>query len=197
MEEATFLTKFAKSVTIIHRRDSLRASKIMIDRAQKNKKISFMWNSEVIKLNSDDSGLKSIVVKNNQDQSESVIPADGLFMGIGHKPNTQFLNNQLEVDKHGYLLTKNGGPQTSKLGVFACGDVQDSFYQGIADQNQDFPEEARKVIDQALNASIDLEARAKEMDARGPEIDSDMKEMGLKENENENDQTLAVKGLDM
>lgn len=129
MEEATFLTKFAKKVTIIHRRDTLRASKIMQDRAMENKKIDFLWNSEVIKLNADNSGLKSITVKNNVQNTETEIEADGIFMGIGHKPNTDFLNGQLEVDENGYLKTKPGSPETSKPGVFACGDVQDHEYR--------------------------------------------------------------------
>lgn len=129
MEEATFLTKFAKKVTIIHRREELRASKIMQDRAMANEKIDFLWNSEVTKLNADDTGLTSIRVKNSKENTEKDIPADGLFMGIGHKPNTDFLNDQLEVDNNGYLVTKAGSPETSIPGVFACGDVQDHEYR--------------------------------------------------------------------
>lgn len=129
MEEAQFLTKFATKVTVIHRRDTLRASKIMQDRALKNEKIDFIWNSEVTSLIADDNGLTDIMVKNIQTGAEQKLSADGLFMGIGHKPNVSFLEGQLDLDDHGYLKTLNGGPETSISGVFACGDVQDSEYR--------------------------------------------------------------------
>lgn len=129
MEEATFLTKFASSVTVIHRRDKLRASMAMQERAMANPKIDFMWNSEVVELIDDQSGLTHISVKNNQSNEVHKLAADGLFMGIGHTPNTKFLNNQIETDNHGFIITKAPHPDTNVQGVFACGDVQDSYYR--------------------------------------------------------------------
>lgn len=129
LEEATFLTKFAKKVYVIHRRDKLRASKPMQKRAMNNSKIEFIWDSQVKKLLFNDQGLTGIEVENIQTQEINQRETNGLFYGIGHSPNTGFLNNQLETDDHGYLITQNGGPQTSIEGVFACGDVQDSYYR--------------------------------------------------------------------
>lgn len=129
MEEATFLTKFAKKVYVVHRRDSLRASKPMQDRAFKNEKIEFIWNSEVIELEANDAGLTGIKVKNNETGDTTTRKTDGLFYGIGHTPNTQFLNGQLAADDHGYLKTVEGMPDTTIPGVYACGDVQDNYFR--------------------------------------------------------------------
>jgi thioredoxin reductase (NADPH) len=129
MEEATFLTKFASKVFVIHRRDTLRASKAMQKRAMDNAKIAFVWDSEVAEIVADDHGVKSIKVRNLKTGAITERATDGLFMGIGHTPNTDFLNGQLKLDHHGFIVTINGGPQTDIPGVFACGDVQDSYYR--------------------------------------------------------------------
>ena len=129
MEEATFLTKFASKVYVVHRRDSLRASKPMQERAFKNDKIEFIWDSHVTELKHNPSGLTGIVVENLKTGEKTERATDGLFYGIGHSPNTQFLNGQLEVDDHGYLITKPGLPDTTVDGVFACGDVQDNYFR--------------------------------------------------------------------
>lgn len=129
MEEAMFLTKFATKVTIIHRRDSFRASKPMQDRVFKNEKIDILWDHEVCEILSDESGLTGIKVKSTKDDSISERKLDGLFMGIGHTPNTAFLEGQIEIDSHGFIITKGSHPDTNIPGVFACGDVQDSYYR--------------------------------------------------------------------
>jgi len=129
MEEATFLTKFAEKVYIVHRRDSLRASKPMQQRAFDNKKIEFVWNSAVDELVFDESGLTGIKVKNTETGEITERPTDGLFYGIGHTPNTKFLNGQVETDQHGFVKTQMGHPKTNIPGVFACGDVQDPIYR--------------------------------------------------------------------
>lgn len=129
MEEATFLTKFAKKVYVVHRRDSLRASKPMQDRAFNNEKIEFVWNSAVSEIIADDSGVKAIKVTNTETGEVTERPTNGLFMGIGHTPNTGFLNGQITVDEHGFIITKGEHPDTNIPGVFACGDVQDSYYR--------------------------------------------------------------------
>lgn len=128
MEDATFITKFAKKVYVIHRRDTLRASKPMQERALKNEKIEFIWDSEVTQIHSNESGVTGITVKNLKTSEETQRDTDGLFYAIGHTPNTSFLKGQLETDEAGFLKTHNG-PQTSVEGVFACGDVQDSYYR--------------------------------------------------------------------
>lgn len=129
MEEATFLTKFASKVTIVHRRDSLRASKPMQQRAFDNPKIDFVWDSAVEEIVADASGVTSIKVKNLKTGEVTERATDGLFMGIGHTPNTDFLAGQIELDDHGFIVTKGKHPDTSVPGVFACGDVQDSYYR--------------------------------------------------------------------
>ena len=129
MEEATFLTKFASKVYVVHRKNVLRASQPMQDRAKKNDKIEFIWNTQVIKLHYDDSGLTGIKVRHTSSGKESDRQTDGLFYGIGHLPNTKFLKGQVECDAHGFIVTRPYHPDTSVLGVFACGDVQDSYYR--------------------------------------------------------------------
>ena len=130
MEEATFLTKFASSVTIVHRRDSFRASKIMQDRALSNDKIDVIWNSEVVDLIGDekDKGLEKVILNNvlTNEKTEHVV--DGLFLGIGHSPNSVLFKDYLDLDEKGYIITKPDSSETSLEGVFAAGDIQDTKY---------------------------------------------------------------------
>lgn len=128
MEEATHLTKFASKVYLVHRRDSFRASKAMQQRVFENDKIEVVWNSTVDRIEGDDF-LQTVILKNLQDGSETSVSANGLFYAIGHKPNTDFLGGQLELDEAGYIVTKPGTTQTSVEGVFAAGDVQDKKYR--------------------------------------------------------------------
>ncbi len=128
MEDATFITKFAKKVYIVHRKDSLRASKPMQDRAFKNEKIEFLWDSVVTEIKSNAGGVNGIVVENLKTGKKEERQTDGLFYAIGHTPNTAFLKGQIDCDDHGFIKTKNG-PETNIPGVFACGDVQDSYYR--------------------------------------------------------------------
>jgi thioredoxin reductase (NADPH) len=127
LEEATFLTKFADKVTVIHRRKELRASKIMQDRAFRNEKIDFIWDTVVTDLEGD-TKLTGAKLRNVVSGEESVLPVAGLFVAIGHVPNTDLFQGQLEMDEAGYLITQNG-MNTSVEGVFACGDVQDHTYR--------------------------------------------------------------------
>jgi len=129
MEEALFLTKFASQVTIVHRRDSLRASKIMQDKAFANPKISFEWNADVEDIKDTGKGeVTSMVLRNNQTGIAKELPVDGVFVAIGHTPNTSLFKGQLDTDAGGYILT-HSGTRTSVPGVFACGDVQDHVYR--------------------------------------------------------------------
>ena len=133
MEEATFLTKFASEVTIVHRRDEFRASKIMLARAKKNPKIKFMTNSVVKEvLGKEENGRKVMtgaVIQNTKDSSTKKIDVDGLFIAIGHKPNTDLFNDYLDMDETGYLKVKPGSSYTNIEGVFAAGDVADKTYR--------------------------------------------------------------------
>ena len=131
IEEAMFLTKFASSVTIIHRRDSLRASKIMQDKAFSNKKIDVMWNSSVVEMNGepDSGGLKSITVKNILTGEIKDFVCDGLFLGIGHNPNSNLFSDIIDLDDKGYIMTKSKSTETSIKGVFAAGDIMDPTYR--------------------------------------------------------------------
>jgi thioredoxin reductase (NADPH) len=128
MEEATYLTKYGSKVYIIHRRDELRASKIMQERAKANPKIEFLW-SHVVSRAKGAQFLESILVKDLKTGQERDIPVAGLFFAIGHTPNTTFLNGQLETDEQGYLVTKPDSTETSVPGVFAAGDVQDKKWR--------------------------------------------------------------------
>jgi thioredoxin reductase (NADPH) len=127
IEEATFLTRFARSVTIIHRRDELRASKIMQERAFKNDKIRFIWDSHVVDVIGDNK-LAGVVVENLKTGERHDLPVSGLFVAIGHRPNTDLFVGQLAMEDSGYLIT-GPGSQTDVEGVFACGDVQDHVYR--------------------------------------------------------------------
>ncbi|WP_420618123.1 thioredoxin-disulfide reductase [Candidatus Poriferisocius sp.] len=128
MEEATFLTRFASKVTVIHRRDELRASKIMQDRAFANDHIEFLWNNVVTDIHGEDK-LTGIEVQNTVTGEASVLDVTGLFIAIGHRPNTDLFEGQLKRKENGYLVTEPDSSRTEIEGVFACGDVQDDFYR--------------------------------------------------------------------
>ena len=127
MEEATFLAKFATKVSIVHRRDKLRASKIMQDRASKNEKITFVWNSAVEDILGSDT-VTGVRVKNLVTGKVTEVPCSGVFVAIGHRPNTNLFTSQLDMDAKGYIRTTQG-TATNVPGVFAAGDVQDSVYR--------------------------------------------------------------------
>jgi thioredoxin reductase (NADPH) len=129
MEEATFLTKMVRHVTLIHRRDTLRASKIMQERALKNPKIEFVWNSAAVEILGDEKGMSGALVENLKTAERRVIPATGLFVAIGHRPNTELFKGILKTNAAGYLETIPGTTRTTIPGVFACGDVQDHVYR--------------------------------------------------------------------
>ena len=127
-EEALFLTKFATKVYLIHRRDKLRAEKILQDRLKENSKIEFIWNSEVTKFNGNDD-LESIDLLNKKDNQTSTLKIDGVFIAIGHDPATQLFKGQLKMDDGGYIITDPDSTKTSIDGVFAAGDVKDKIYR--------------------------------------------------------------------
>ena len=129
MEEANFLTRFASKVVILHRRDSFRASKVMAQRALNNPKIEVMWNTEVLEVLGDDSGMTGLRLHNLQTKTESTRAFQGLFLAIGHKPNTDLFSGHLDLDEVGYIKTRPGSSYTNIPGVFAAGDVQDSVYR--------------------------------------------------------------------
>lgn len=129
LEEASFLTHFATKVTVVHRRDKLRASKPMQDRAMANPKIEFAWDSVVDEVLDEGTGsVTGLRLKNVKTGELSVLPVQGMFLGIGHIPNTEFLAKQVELDEKGFILTKKN-TETSVSGVFACGDVVDTRYR--------------------------------------------------------------------
>ncbi len=129
LEEAIFLTKFASKVTLIHRRDALRGSKIMQDKAAANPKIEFRWNSVVEEIASVEKGVVTgIVLRDVVTGQRSELPVEGVFVAIGHTPNTGLFESKLELDANGYIVTHDG-TQTSVPGIFACGDVQDHVYR--------------------------------------------------------------------
>jgi thioredoxin reductase (NADPH) len=129
MEEAIYLTRFASKVSVIHRRDSLRASKIMQDKAFANSKIEFIWDSEISEVRDVGKGeVTSVVVRNLKTGARTELPLDGVFIAIGHTPNTKLFEGQLELDPAGYIIT-HAGTRTSVPGVFAAGDVQDHVYR--------------------------------------------------------------------
>lgn len=130
MEEATFLTRFASKVRVVHRRDELRASKIMQERAEKNAKIEFVWNSVIDEIHGEkETGVTGVTLTNTKTGEKTETPTEGVFMAIGHQPNTQIFNGQLEMDDVGYLITEGKTTKTNIPGVFACGDAQDPTYR--------------------------------------------------------------------
>ena len=131
IEEATFLTKFATRVRVLHRRDQLRASKIMQARAQRNPKIEFVWNVVVADVLGDPAhgGLTGVLVEDTHTHARRTLETQGLFVAIGHEPNTKLFAGQLDMDERGYIRTRPGTTITSVAGVFACGDVQDPTYR--------------------------------------------------------------------
>lgn len=129
MEEANFLTRFATEVRIVHRRNELRASKIMQDRARGNEKIVWSLNRTPLAVVAGEKGVTGLKVKNNETGEEEILETDGIFVAIGHKPNTEFLEGQIETDELGYIVVKPGTSETNVEGVFACGDVQDHKYR--------------------------------------------------------------------
>ena len=130
MEEALFLTKFVSQVSVIHRRDELRASKIMRDRATENPKIEFVWNAVVEEIHGNvEDGVSGVTLKDTINGEERDFVCEGVFLAIGHTPNTSLFADQLQTDDNGYLVTRNGSSHTSTDGVFAAGDVQDHIYR--------------------------------------------------------------------
>lgn len=130
MEEAIFLTKFASGVTVVHRRDRLRASAIMRERAEKNEKIDFIWNGVVREvLGSREDGVTGVEISDVVTGESYVKECQGMFVAIGHDPNTEIFRGQLDMDENGYLVTKDGTSETNVPGVFAAGDVQDTRYK--------------------------------------------------------------------
>ena len=128
MEEATFLTRFASKVTVVHRRDALRASKIMADRAEADPKIEFAWNSEVVEILGDDK-VSGLTLRDTVTGVERHLDVTGLFVAVGHDPRTELVKGQVELDDEGYILTEGRSTRTNLAGVFACGDVVDHTYR--------------------------------------------------------------------
>jgi thioredoxin reductase (NADPH) len=128
LEEAIFLTRFASKVTVVHRRDELRASKIMQERAFKNPKIEFLWNSVIVDVIGD-TKVSAIKVQHTTSAETFELPVSGLFVAIGHEPNSALVKGQLELEANGYIRTLDKSSRTTVDGVFACGDVQDSYYR--------------------------------------------------------------------
>ena len=128
MEEANFLTKFADKVTLVHRRDSLKASKIMAERALANPKIEFLWNSEVVDVLGEDK-VNGLSIRNTVSGELSVLDVTGLFVAIGHDPRSELVKGQVTLDGEGYVQVGNGSTQTNLAGVFACGDLVDHTYR--------------------------------------------------------------------
>lgn len=130
LTEADFLSRFGSSVTVIHRRDAFRASRILVDRAEKNPKIDFRMNAVVERVNGDDeSGTHSVTIRDTATGDTTEIPANGVFVAIGHTPATEFLHGALQLDEHGYITVDGASTRTSVSGVFAAGDVVDGVYR--------------------------------------------------------------------
>jgi thioredoxin reductase (NADPH) len=129
LEEAIYLTKFASKVTLVHRRDALRASKIMQDKAFANPKIEFVWNAEVADIKDEQAGaVTALVLRDVKSGATTELPVEGVFIAIGHTPNTSLLKGQIDLDENGYIVTRQG-TRTNISGVFAAGDVQDHVYR--------------------------------------------------------------------
>ena len=159
MEEANFLTKFASKVTVIHRREELRASKIMQERAFKNEKIDFVWNKDVVEvLGTREGGVTGLRLKDTVNGEETEFACEGFFLAIGHTPNSQIFKGLLKMDDSGYLKTIPGSSKTEIPGVFACGDVQDSVYR-----------QAVTAAGSGCMAAIDAERYLSELEFEGEE----------------------------
>jgi thioredoxin reductase (NADPH) len=160
MEEAVFLTKFASKVTVVHRRDTLRASKIMQDKARANPKVAWMLGSEIDHIKDTGKGeVTSMVVRNVASGAVTEVPVTGVFVAIGHTPNTSLFRGQLEMDDNGYLVTHDGA-KTSVPGVFACGDVQDHVYRQAvtaAGTGCMAALDAERFLEETVPASYDLQ----------------------------------------
>jgi len=129
-EEANFLTRFGSKVYLVHRRDTLRASKIMQERLLKNPKVEVLWNSEILEILGDKAqGVTAVKLYKNKDKSTREVKTDSVFVAIGHTPNSQLFKGQLDTDENGYLIVQPNSAKTSKEGVFVCGDVQDHNYR--------------------------------------------------------------------
>lgn len=129
LEEAGFLTRFASKVTLVHRREELRASKIMQDRVRDNAKVSWALNRTPVEVIAGDKGVTGLKMINNETGEEEIIEASGVFVAVGHHPNTSFLGGQITTDANGYIVSNPGTSETNIPGVFACGDVQDTRYR--------------------------------------------------------------------
>src|SRR5438552_332680 len=130
MEEATFLTRYAARVYVVHRRGKLRASKIMQDKALKNEKIEFVWNTDLTEIvGTHEQGVTGVRLREVNTKDERLFECEGVFIAIGHKPNTDLFKGQLDMDPVGYIITNGHSTGTNIPGVFACGDVQDSVYR--------------------------------------------------------------------
>lgn len=129
MEEAQFLTRFASEVRVVHRREELRASQIMQERARRNEKIEWSLNATPLEVMSGNKGVTGLRVRNNTTGEEEILETDGVFLAIGHHPNTGFLSGQIQTDEHGYVEVFPGTSRTNVPGVFACGDVMDPIYR--------------------------------------------------------------------
>lgn len=159
MEEASFLTKFASKVTVIHRREELRASKIMQERAFKNEKIDFVWNKDVVEvLGTREGGVTGLRLQDTVNGEETEFACEGFFLAIGHTPNSQIFKDLLKMDDSGYLKTVPGTSKTEIPGVFACGDVQDSVYR-----------QAVTAAGSGCMAAIDAERYLSELEFKGEE----------------------------
>lgn len=129
LTDADFLSRFGSSVTVVHRRDAFRASKILVDRAASNERIALHMNAVVERIDGDDSGVQSVILRDIVDGSTSTLPANGVFVAIGHTPATEFLDGALELDEHGFIVVDGASTRTNVPGVFAAGDVVDSVYR--------------------------------------------------------------------
>jgi thioredoxin reductase (NADPH) len=129
MEEASYLAKICKQVILVHRRDTLRASKIMQRRVLENPKVRPIWNTEVEEVLGNDRQMTGAILKNVKTGERNELKADGLFVAIGHTPNTELVKDHLEMQANGYVKTVPGSTRTNIPGVFACGDVQDHYYR--------------------------------------------------------------------
>ncbi len=158
VEEANFLTRFASRVTVVHRRDELRASKIMRDRAAKNEKIAWQWNSVVVDVvGSREDGVTGVLLRDTRTGAEREYPCQGLFMAIGHQPNTELFAGKLEMDDVGYLKVRSPGTATNADGVFAAGDVADPDYR-----------QAITAAGNGCRAAIDAERWLESRESHGP-----------------------------